>query len=249
LKLSCLVSPIDLKPRALLVPNGDDEISTCEKIIEKLKAYLPTGWESMLEDSKALSEIAGGDPGLITASKDLLAMAFQGGVKGTTSLGTENHGIGTWRVQLSGGRLIAMANVNECLQHFRTTNINEAKQCLSQMDASTMPDALALPSLYFVYLRTGDCLLTPSGVLMVDKVVGDHSIALRLGIRQYLDLNLTYPLPELSALLHLTFTLFYIWLLSQDQHALAFGRGGTGHQDNCISDFSGGEILTVCDTV
>jgi hypothetical protein len=68
-----LVSPIDLKPRALLVPNGDDEISTCEKIIEKLKAYLPTGWESMLEDSKALSEIAGGDPGLITASKDLLA--------------------------------------------------------------------------------------------------------------------------------------------------------------------------------
>ena len=182
----CLDSS-DLETRALLVPNGDDEAVTCDKIIAKLKEYLPVGWESMLEDSKALSEIAGDDPGLITASKDLLSVSFQGGVKGTTSLGTENHGIGTWRVQLSGGRLIAMANVNECLQHFRTTNINEAKQCFSQMDPSTMPDALALPSLHFVYLRTGDCLLTPSGALIVDKVVGDHSVALRLGIRHYSD--------------------------------------------------------------
>lgn len=176
------------------MPNGDDEAISCEKIIQRLKSYLPDGWESMWEDPKELNEIAGDDPSLITASKDLLAVAFQGGVKGTASLGTENHGIGSWRVQLSGGRLIAMANVNECLQHFRTTNINEAKQCLSQMDPSTMPDALALPSLHFVYLRTGDCLLTPSGVLMVDKVVGDHSIALRLGISQYPDLNGIYLL-------------------------------------------------------
>eukprot|EP00435_Cladocopium_sp_Y103_P025128 s2053_g6.t1 len=168
LQLSETDYPIIRGYKATLVPNGDDEATACEKIIQKLKTYLPEGWDSIL-DQQQLANVAGEDPALITASKDVLSAGFHGGVKGTSFLGCENSGIGTWRVQLSGGRLIAMANVNECLQHFRTTNISEAKQCLAQMDPSTMPDALALPSLYFVYLRTGDCLLTPSGTLIVDK--------------------------------------------------------------------------------
>ena len=74
-----------------------------------------------------------------------------------------------------------MADVGELASHYRTQDLSELRDCLASMDASTMPDALSLPSLAMGYLRSGDLLFTPMGHLCAEKALNDHSVSLRLG--------------------------------------------------------------------
>ena len=61
-----------------------------------------------------------------------------------------------------------MADVGELASHYRTQDLSELRDCLASMDASTMPDALSLPSLAM-------------GHLCAEKALNDHSVSLRLG--------------------------------------------------------------------
>ena len=42
-----------------------------------------------------------------------------------------------------------------------------------------LPDFMAVPSLSFCYLKTGDYLYTPGGTIMVEKCVSDDCYAFR----------------------------------------------------------------------
>ena len=46
-------------------------------------------------------------------------------------------------------------------------------------DPSMLPDFLAVPSLSFCYLKTGDFLYTPGGTIMVEKCVSDDCYSFR----------------------------------------------------------------------
>lgn len=42
-----------------------------------------------------------------------------------------------------------------------------------------MPDSMSLPTLACCYIRTGDILYTPMGVVTIDKIVQDDSVVVR----------------------------------------------------------------------
>ena len=81
--------------------------------------------------------------------------------------------------EVSGGRVVVMADVTEMSRHFRTSSLSDLKQCLESIDPATMPDALALPSLAFTYVRSGDVLFTPMGYMSCERAMSDHSVSIR----------------------------------------------------------------------
>ena len=49
---------------------------------------------------------------------------------------------------------------------------------------------MALPSLSFAYVRTGDVLYTPMGFLSAEKAINDNSLAIRINFLVFMDSGL-----------------------------------------------------------
>lgn len=72
-----------------------------------------------------------------------------------------------------------IADAKELCDYFSTSDIIEAKTQFAAMDVSNIPDALALPSLFAGYVKTGDILYIPLGSIIVEKSINDCSTGIR----------------------------------------------------------------------
>ena len=140
-----------------------------------------TGGGEILPDSKQMQEVLGEHPDLAPAYQQLTSVWISGRKVDTVYSGLESQGLCTIHAQVSGGRLMVLAAVDELLSFFPSANkcLKTALEMFGKLHAKDLPDSFAMPSLCAVYLKTGDILFCPCGFVSVEKGIQDTSIAVR----------------------------------------------------------------------
>ena len=105
-----------------------------------------------------------------------------GSKQDTVYAGLENFGMACVRVQVTGGRLLIMADAMELAAHYKTNNLADIITNFKSMTAASMPDAVAVPSLVAGYTKTGDIIYTPMGVVTMEKTINDLAVSIRTAL-------------------------------------------------------------------
>ena len=115
------------------------------------------------------------------AATQLSSVFLAGRKVDTVNSGLEAQGLCTVQVQVSGGRLLILASVDEMLSFFSAAkgSLKASIDMMMKLSAKDLPDAFAMPSLSAVYLRTGDVIYIPCGYVAIEKSIADTSITLR----------------------------------------------------------------------
>ena len=66
-----------------------------------------------------------------------------------------------------------------------TKDLSQLRHMLQKLDPCTLSDKDSLPSLWCGYMRTGDVMFMPLGVLFVEKVVNDMSLGIRRAVPKH----------------------------------------------------------------
>eukprot|EP00435_Cladocopium_sp_Y103_P067217 s267_g29.t1 len=106
--------------------------------------------------------------------KDFNTMWLVGNKSGTAYSGLESMGLCSCRLQLQGQRLVAFASVNELRDFYKQRGIKECLQHFEKMsgeDEAQIPDVWAMPHPSFEFVRTGDVVFCPAGMVVVEKAV------------------------------------------------------------------------------
>ena len=165
--------------------NKEGDSGLTKAITESLSQIIPASWAQsggeVLPGSKHMSEVLGDHPDLKPAFEQMTSVWISGRKVDSVYAGLESQGLCTIHGQVSGGRLMVLAAVDELLSFFPSANkcLKTALDKFGKLHAKDLPDNFAMPSLCAVYLRTGDILFCPCGYVSVEKGIQDTSMALR----------------------------------------------------------------------
>lgn len=156
---------------------GDALASACFTKIREWIPFEETSPElvqSLIKDAE--DEIR---PELEQGYKDMSTGWIVGAKAGSCYTGLESLGVPTVKLQLQGQRLVALASTSELLSYFRETSVKTACQRFEMMDANAeLPDSWEMPRLCFEYIKTGDVVFVPAGMVIIEKTV-ERSVSLR----------------------------------------------------------------------
>ena len=156
-----------------------EQTDVTSSVQESMRWLLPDDAQEIMLDSPEVDAIVGNDGEFKTAREQLKSTWIVANRQNTTYCGLESQGLGTIRVQLSGGRLILLALVEEVLAFYGESSIKAAVDQLASTDLKELPDQWAVPSLCAEYLKTGDFMYCPPGHICVEKALSDVSISIR----------------------------------------------------------------------
>ncbi|CAK9099080.1 DnaJ-like 1 [Durusdinium trenchii] len=102
--------------------------------------------------------------------------------------GAELSGLGSVKVQLEGSRIICMALATEIASYLQSHGENtedeitmaKCSSWLLRIESGSIPKVTEMPSLCAGSVKPGDVLYTPPGYLIVDKVVNEDAVSVRL---------------------------------------------------------------------
>ena len=131
--------------------------------------------------SNQMLQVLGDHPDLASAYEQMTSVWISGRKVDTVYSGLESQGLCTIQGQVSGGRLVVLAAVDELLSFFPSANkcLKTALDMFGKLHSKDLPDTFAMPSLSAVHLRTGDILFCPCGYVSVEKGISDTSVAVR----------------------------------------------------------------------
>lgn len=173
-------------PRIIL-DKGDDGGVT-DAVFQTIDSLIPESWATQgLEikpDSETMKAVLEKAPELEKAATQMASVWLAGRRVDSVHSGLESQGLATIQVQVSGGRLMVMAAVEEVLSFFSDARrcLKTALEMLSKLSSKDLPDSFEMPSLAAVYVKTGDILYVPCGFVSVEKCISDTSIAIRTGL-------------------------------------------------------------------
>ncbi len=140
------------------------------------------------EISLALLETAQQEEGIEPEALTMIqSLTIVGSKQDNVFAGMENFGLPNIRLQVTGGKILVVADAKELCSFFQTSSLLDARDRLQAMSAAAIPDAMSLPSLCCAFLRTGDILYLPMGSILVEKTLNDTSLALRCNVLVYTD--------------------------------------------------------------
>lgn len=140
----------------------DDKVGLTEGVMTSFLSHLPERWSSMHyhHDSPSVMDIIDDDAELQAAHVKLSSIWLVGNKQESVYTGLDSQGLATMRLQVSGGRLIALVSTQDMLDFFGGSSISAALEKFKQMNAKeSIPDAFALPSLCSAYLKTGQAYI------------------------------------------------------------------------------------------
>ena len=154
------------------------------------RQQIPECWEEreIKKGDRILEDVlkdSGDDAELREAAKQLSQVWLVGSKPEAVYQGLESQGIGTVRVQLSGGRLAIFALADEVLSYFHDTcgnNLQKALEELRSLEPKDLPDAFGMPSLSVAHIRTGDFVYCPCGYVCCEKTISDVGLAVRTAL-------------------------------------------------------------------
>jgi len=152
-----------------------------------MRQQVPECWgeREIRKGDKILEEVlkdSGNDQMLETAAKQLSQVWMVGSKPEAVYQGLESQGIGTLRVQLSGGRLAVFALADEVLSYFGDSCGNSLQKALEEfcsLEPKDLPDSFGMPSLSVAHIRTGDFVYCPCGYVCCEKTISDVGLAVR----------------------------------------------------------------------
>lgn len=156
---------------------NEEEKEINSAIHSKVKEVLPSTWAEM--DTRSALE---GEEVDDTAFNQLMGVWILANKEGSVSSGLEAGGFQSLRMQVQGGRLVALADARELCHYYRENSMEKVLDNFGKMNLDNCPDAWEVPSLSFEYLKTGDLLYTPPGFMIWEKFICDTSVALRTNL-------------------------------------------------------------------
>lgn len=139
----------------------DDEVGLTEAVMKNFLAHIPEKWADsiVLHDSPDVQEIIEDDADLQQANVKLSSIWLVGNKQESVYAGLESQGLSTVRLQVCGGRLVALMSVQDLLDYFGGSSISAALEKFKQLHAKeSIPDSFALPTLSAAYIKTGQTL-------------------------------------------------------------------------------------------
>lgn len=125
------------------------------------------------------------DSGTLEKGLDSFGTAWLVGNKANTVFsGLESAGLCTCRLQLQGQRLVALASASELIQYYQQRSVKSCLELFEQMSGEEgleVPDSWSMPQLSFEFVKTGDVMFIPAGMVTVEKAV-ETSITVRLDL-------------------------------------------------------------------
>ena len=161
------------------------ELSDC--IETKVKEWFP--FSEIEEDTvKQLIDESEDVGTLERGLKDFQSLYLVGNKGGSVYSGLESQGLCTFRLQLQGQRLVALASASELLDFYKKRSVREALQHFEAMNGDAadgepeVPDCWVMPSLSFEFVRTGHALFCPAGMVVIEKAI-EASVSVRPGLQ------------------------------------------------------------------
>ena len=170
--------------RIILEKQDDGGVTKC--VTESLCKNIPQSWADsgveVLPDSKHMESVLKDNEDLAPAFEQMTSIWITGRKVETVYTGLDSQGLATLHAQVSGGRLLVLAAVDEVLAYFPAAKrcLKTALDMLAKLPAKELPDSFAMPSLCAQYIRTGDVVYCPCGFVAVEKCIQDTSVAVRL---------------------------------------------------------------------
>ena len=168
--------------RILLDTENETSAALTKTIQDKIQEWVP--FQQMADDTiKQLIDDSEDIGTLEKGRKDFNTMWLVGNKNGTVYTGLESLGLCSCRLQLQGQRLVAFASVGELRDFYKQRGIKECLELFEKMsgeDEAQIPDSWAMPHLSFEFVRTGDVVFCPAGMVVVEKAV-ETSITARRG--------------------------------------------------------------------
>ena len=174
--------------RILIDKSDETALALSESIEEKVREWLPfseIGQETMrtlIDDAEDIGTLEKG-------YQEFGQLWLVGNKANTVYMGLESQGLCTARLQLQGQRMVALASCREICDFYQTRLVNDALGKFSQMNGDDGPDAVpdcwSMPHLSFEFVKTGDLVFCPAGMVVVEKAI-ESSISVRPA-RQGLD--------------------------------------------------------------
>ena len=164
--------------------SSSNQSSSFQALQSVRKKFFPESWsefeldcESFLDDEQRSS----------LAFQQLKAVWVVANKPDTSSSGLDSQGLGTLRLQVQGGRLVAMAHVSELMHYFRKDSLPEVLAEFQKITDDEVPDSWEVPSFSCDYVKTGDVTYTPPGFLMAEKCITDASVSVKLHLSFFND--------------------------------------------------------------
>lgn len=121
------------------------------------------------------------------AYQQLKAVWIVGNKPDTSFCGLDSQGLGAFRLQVQGGRLVAMAHVSELMHYFRKDSLPAVLTEFQKITDDEIPDSWEVPSFSVDYVKTGDVSYTPPGFLVAEKCITDASVTVKLHLSFFND--------------------------------------------------------------
>lgn len=170
--------------RIILEKSEDGGVT--QAVTESLCKNIPDSWAAsgveVLPNSKHMESVLKENPDLEPAFQQMTSIWITGRKVETVYTGLDSQGLATLHAQVSGGRLVVLAAVDEVLAYFPAAKrcLKTALDMLTKLSVKELPDAFGMPSLCAQYIRTGDVIYCPCGYVAVEKCIQDTSVAVRL---------------------------------------------------------------------
>ena len=95
--------------------------------------------------------------------------------------GLDGHGLPSIKLQITGGRMLICADVIDACIFYQTKALAEVRDALASVEMHSVPDAMAFPSLRAIFVKSGDILFVPGGMLVVEKNINELGMSIRSG--------------------------------------------------------------------
>ena len=167
--------------RILIDKSDPAALSLSESIEQKVKEWVPfsemgaTEIQALIDDAEDIGTLEKG-------RQEFNQLWLVGNKANTVYTGLESQGVCTCRLQLQGQRMVALVSPREVCDFYKTRLVNDGIKQFCQLDGDSGPDAVpdcwAMPTLSFEFVRTGDLVFCPAGMIVVEKAV-ETSISVR----------------------------------------------------------------------
>ena len=171
------------QPRILIDHREETATALATAMKAKVKEWVP--FEEMAEEVMHQLVQESEDQSTLERGKgEFDSVWLVGNKPGSVYAGLESQGLCTCRLQLQGQRLVALASTSELIEYYRQRGLPQCLKAFEGMDGSQedfeVPDVWAMPQLCFEYVRTGDVVFCPAGMVTIEKAV-ETSISARPG--------------------------------------------------------------------
>eukprot|EP00434_Breviolum_minutum_P009285 symbB.v1.2.008182.t1/scaffold450.1/size202773/1 len=171
------------RDKLLIILEKSEDGGVTQAVTESLCKNIPDSWAAsgveVLPKSKHMDSVLKENPDLEPAFQQMTSIWITGRKVETVYTGLDSQGLATLHAQVSGGRLVVLAAVDEVLAYFPAAKrcLKTALDMLTKLSVKELPDAFGMPSLCAQYIRTGDVIYCPCGYVAVEKCIQDTSVA------------------------------------------------------------------------